>query len=228
MKTPFPVVIAAIVSSLPLGAQTARERAEELLAPAMERIYRNDRAKLWESFSESSRDRFRTAWLDRLVALRGFYGPEKGPPLVKKWALGADLESVAALDNRQFWETWLSEQYLRDHEYKAPTAPLAPWPKEKVPAYTIEAVAEEGTRLFIVIKASPVYQEVLLGTWKMGEGWDTFGMTASALRNPPPERFVWTASRDADGKERLDVPDMVIETFTREAAKLRTPIPGRQ
>lgn len=52
--------------------------------------------------------------------------------------------------------------------------------------------------------------------------------TAGALRNPPAERFVWTASTGADGRECLDVPEMVTEAFTREAAKLRTPIPGRQ
>lgn len=226
MKAHYSTVIAALMFTAPLCAQTARERAEKLVAPAMEQIYRCERAQLLDSFSESSREDFRRAWLDRLVALRDFRGSETGLPsvnrIVKLAGFESDFDSVNTMDKRQFWESFLSEQYLRDHEYKAPTAALAAWPKSKVPDYQIEAVSEEGSKLFIVIKASPCYEETILGVWKMGVGHESFVQTAIIMNHPTPERFVWTASKGSDGKEKLDVPDRVISAFTRETAVLKS------
>lgn len=231
MKSLF--LLPAAVIGVPFAlAESPREQAEELVGKAMQQAYRRDYAQLWESFSESSRDRFRLAWLAKMQAMQGD-GKKQEPEVPEKIGaehkrfmahqltsngFEADLAKTAALRNRDFWETYLSDRYLKDRDYHAPSAAISAWRTDKLPPYAVEAVAEEGGRLFIVITASPMYQWSIVETWKGMTPVGGFGTGDPRLQAVPPERIVWTASKDPDGKLRLDVPDVVVKGFEQETA----------
>ncbi len=249
LKTLFALFV---IFALSFASSTAspREDAENLVRETVTMMRQKQTAKLWESFSESSRDKYRKALLEGLTARREL--PEPNPPApdvdakypqrteeqqwederksrVPNWrndlirlGLPADLEEVKAMSNREFWEAWLSELYLQDLEYHGSESsrPRFPMPGPEQPAYRVEAVAVEGAKFYVIMR---IPYEMGRDMIRQLPGMDGYPWSMHEMVDSE-KRMVWSGVIE-NRQLHLDVPDewtrmLEIQTFSAKQMKL--------
>ncbi|MES2658488.1 MAG: hypothetical protein V4689_07710 [Verrucomicrobiota bacterium] len=218
------------------------DKAMALVQKTLEQIYDNETAQVWESFSEPSKDEYRLAVLDSLSASRETWKPGKEPPVapfqydlrsdeerrkdeadrkipywektLKRMGFLSNLDSVKALSNHDFWEAFLSEQYLKDKRPHDPVAPMSFWPKGKsrVPLYQVEGVAVSGDRFYVIMMVPLKLKNVMQSLAYESRVW----WSQKEHDDYPDERLVWSG-RTIGGQLQLDVPENVVGFHKRNA-----------
>jgi hypothetical protein len=141
---PFSRYILVFLILMTRGAYAQTEvDARKLVRQTLEDLYSYKVAKVWESFSDTSKDNYRRVFLDFVKATDKFVEPEVTPKNESKWVTmrkeeerkyqGGDrdkyttaehylrrvgfidgLEKVRVLDNEEFWDVFLGGKYLED------------------------------------------------------------------------------------------------------------------
>lgn len=249
MKTLLTLTASVLMISASTGLSQIESKAKALVQDTLELVYTREFAKVWESFSEPSKEEFRKAYLESRVAEKE--RPAKAAPALQISKVDAaimtdeqrrelelrrnvpiwvadlrsrgfseDLDAVKNLTSQEFWEDWISEQRLKDREYHAPTEALASWPKGKSPVPFYQVEAVAvAGDRVFVILRVPPELERSLLALINGSS-----VSYSPARPPefpvPDQRMVWTATL-VNGSLRLDVPESLVRFYRLHTLALR-------